>query len=634
LAALVVGCLYGGVALTVDFPKAAGDIQSDEATYLLMGYSLAYDGDLQYRAEDLTRAFSEWKNGPNGIFLKRGVDVTGFRPAAKPPFFEVTGWPETRKDRFYYGKSFAYPLFAAPFVRIAGTNGFLILNALLITAAFLAAYTFVAARSSIPVALLLASAFVFASVMPVYFVWTTPELFNFSLAVCAYFLWLYKLVAPPATSRLGERLRAPWTDVVAGATIGLLTFSKVTNVLFILPLVGWLAWRRDWRRALLTGAACVFVAAAFFGMNLAVSGDWNYQGGERVTCSGGKYPFQQPDWDLGVCSGRGRDTSLWEEIFDPQVFWSNLRANVAYFFVGRYGGLVAYSFPAVFALVAFLAARGKRALWQWFVLGGIALSISVFIITLPYTYLGDGGSIGNRYFTGVYGLTIFLLPPIESLVAAVIPWIVGGLFMAKLVLNPFQTSIRPFDPAKSGPLRLLPVELTQVNGLPIMNEIHRVRLWYGNPRTPPQFQIYHLDDNAYLREADGESLSIRGASRAEMLIKADSFVDPDPTTVPLTVRPPRQLEVMVTARADTDVVIEVGSSRVEASLVKGQEWIARLPLPAPFLYNLTQGERRAMPALIWKFAVTTTNGMSPRMVDPASPDDRYLGALIRPNLLR
>ena len=38
---VVVLVLYGGLALTVDFPRAALGIQSDEATYYMMGHSLA-----------------------------------------------------------------------------------------------------------------------------------------------------------------------------------------------------------------------------------------------------------------------------------------------------------------------------------------------------------------------------------------------------------------------------------------------------------------------------------------------------------------------------------------------------------------------------------------------------------------
>ena len=39
-------CVYGALALTVDFPRAAIGFKSDEATYYMMGHSLAEDGDL------------------------------------------------------------------------------------------------------------------------------------------------------------------------------------------------------------------------------------------------------------------------------------------------------------------------------------------------------------------------------------------------------------------------------------------------------------------------------------------------------------------------------------------------------------------------------------------------------------
>ena len=88
---LVIAAIYGWIALTVDFPQAAYDIHSDEATYYLMGHSLAADGDLAYRREDLARTFTEFRNGPNGVFLKKGVDVTGFGLTASPPFVRIDG---------------------------------------------------------------------------------------------------------------------------------------------------------------------------------------------------------------------------------------------------------------------------------------------------------------------------------------------------------------------------------------------------------------------------------------------------------------------------------------------------------------------------------------------------------------
>ena len=54
-AAAVVFAVYGGMALTIDVPAAAHGFKSDEATYYLIGHSLARDGDLEYRRADLER---------------------------------------------------------------------------------------------------------------------------------------------------------------------------------------------------------------------------------------------------------------------------------------------------------------------------------------------------------------------------------------------------------------------------------------------------------------------------------------------------------------------------------------------------------------------------------------------------
>ena len=113
-----------------------------------------------------------------------------------------------------------------------------------------------------------------------------------------------------------------------------------------------------------------------------------------------------------------------------------------------------------------------------------------------------------------YGVFLFLLPPLDSVLLALVPWLVGGLFTASSVLNPFFATFNPAEQAKQGPLRLLPVELTLVNDLPINTRPERVRVWFGVDR---RFQIYFLDDNAYPRE--GLFFWTRGSSTSEILVK-------------------------------------------------------------------------------------------------------------------
>jgi hypothetical protein len=133
---LLVGVALLGFALSVDFPRAAHGFKGDEATYYTLSYSLARDYDFAFTRADLLRVWDEFPTGPEGIFLKRGRHIGLHRTAGFP--WLRPGWTSDG-DRLYYGKSFIYPLVAAPFVKVAGTNGFLVLHALLLTACFAAA---------------------------------------------------------------------------------------------------------------------------------------------------------------------------------------------------------------------------------------------------------------------------------------------------------------------------------------------------------------------------------------------------------------------------------------------------------------------------------------------------------------
>ena len=177
VASLLVLCVYGGFALSVDFPRDAFGFQSDEATYYMITYSLVRDHDLEYRRADLERVWHEFPAGPTGVFLKTGRSVN-FRVNAAFPFVHVRYSADPDNARLYFGKSFIYPLVAAPFVWVLGTNGFLFLHAILLALAIFCGYLFLEARMRSDLAAVLASGFFLASIVPGYIVWTTPELFN------------------------------------------------------------------------------------------------------------------------------------------------------------------------------------------------------------------------------------------------------------------------------------------------------------------------------------------------------------------------------------------------------------------------------------------------------------------------
>ena len=77
IAAAGLAVIYGVLVSRTEFGRADAEIFSDEATYYLMAHSLASDGDLAYRSEDLLRMLREFKSGPRGVFLKKGRTLGG-----------------------------------------------------------------------------------------------------------------------------------------------------------------------------------------------------------------------------------------------------------------------------------------------------------------------------------------------------------------------------------------------------------------------------------------------------------------------------------------------------------------------------------------------------------------------------
>jgi hypothetical protein len=214
---------------------------------------------------------------------------------------------------------------------------------------------------------------------------------------------------------------------------------------------------------------------------------------------------------------------------------------------------------------------------------------------------------------GVYGVTVFLLPPIQSVMASIVPWLVGGAFMAPLVLSPFDTSVRPGDRAFKGPLRLLPVELTNLNDLPIMTERDLMVRGFGDITGHPGFQLVYLDKNSWLREADGLSFWTRGTSRAELLVRTNE--------------PERRLQLRLEAGpAPATVDLELEGRRATMALVPGQAGIVQFALEPGFAFKNVENQV----SYIWRLAITTDTGFTP----VGSPDTRFLGVKVLPLIIR
>jgi len=190
--------LLSAAALSLDVVRATSGIKGDEATYVAMAFSAAYDGDLQFERRDLERFWATYQSGPEGIFLKRGQHVRLSR-ASSFPFLRTVTWPEKRADRLFFGKAFAYAVAAAPLVRLAGLNGLLLFNVLLWGSCLIAAYAYLRTASPEGLAAGFAVAFFGLSITPVFLLWLTPEIFHVALVFLAYFLWYYRDAAPAAS---------------------------------------------------------------------------------------------------------------------------------------------------------------------------------------------------------------------------------------------------------------------------------------------------------------------------------------------------------------------------------------------------------------------------------------------------
>ena len=622
VATLILGALLLGFALTVEFPVVAFGFQSDEATYYSLGHSIAEDGDFAFERRDLVRVWREFPSGPEGIFLKRGKDVDVEFAAGRPQWIKRE---DPNRERLYYGKSYVYPLMAAPFIALVGTNGFLVLHALLLTACFGAGYAFLRARTSAGAALSFSFVFLFGSAAPVYFVWLTPELFNLGMIFLGLFFWAYKEVAPALVpsgtwhDRWGRLLRSPWSDVIACALLGIATFSKPLNVLAAAPVLGLALLRRQWSRVALVSAAFLVATAGLFLANVGISGEFNYQGGDRNTFYG-RFPFQTSTATF-ESTGMSRATNAvpTEVLFSRDALTEVLPRNLVYFVLGRHTGLVPYFFPGVLAVLLFLfAGRQRREPFQWLVLGTVVLSSLALIVYMPFTYSGGGGPVGNRYFLGYYALFLFVVPAMVTVRAAVVAALVGGLFTAQLVANPFFTSFHPAVHPKYGLFTRLPIELSLVNDLPVNVTPRRAKQPLAGD---PPLLAYFLDDNAYALE--GEWFWVRGESETDLILRAPARPHPDGAFTSLALE---ALEIEVaTGSAPSVVSIRTGAERVRVAPGAKSGDTVRVRMPEGFPYKAVPGQPMNR---VYTIAIGASEGFIP-LFDEGVRDNRFLGARIR-----
>jgi hypothetical protein len=586
-------------ALSVDVVKTGFGVKGDEATYVSMALSLAYDHDLTYERRDLDRFYGLYRSGPDGIFLKKGKQLH-VHADARPPFIHLLKTPDRQADRLYFAKALLYPLVAAPFVRVFGLNGFLVLHVLLLFGVCVCGYTFLRAQSAPVSALMFTLAFVGATCVPVYAVFLAPEILHFSMIFFAYFLWLYKEVKPDAAGWL----RGRGSDIAAVVLLGAATYSKPPNhALLVAPIVLWFFWRRKWFDGIVVGAVSVAVACAFFAVTALNAGEFNYQGGDRKTFYT-SFPFdgsKDSVWDR-----KGTEMSTNDSDSDSvlQDFTNRFSHNVEYFLVGRHFGFVPYFFPGAVAIGLWLLSSERRRPWRVLIAVAVAGSAIGLLIWAPYSWSGGGGPTGNRYIIGVYAAIFFLTPPMASSAPALLAWIGGALFTAKLLVNPFVAAKSPYLATERGFARWLPVEITMANDLPIaLVEGPRAHSWFND------VLLYFLDEHAYPPEvidsAGHAGVWVAGDGRADIIMRSDWRID--------------HLRMTVESRVPTVFIVSAGAGRMSVPVTPDK----------PVTFDLPASGVRDFTSYAYLLSARSTEGFTEHLRNPDSKDYRNLGVLMR-----
>lgn len=592
LAGLVLA--LSGAALSVDLAEISeGSFWGDGATYHAMAHSLANDGDLEYEARDLFRVRREFPGGPQGVFLKRASGGLTLEAAEGFPWLRRLNEDERR---IYFAKPFTYPLAAAPLVRLFGTRGLLLTNALALGLALVLGYHELRRRSSPGAALALAAALFVGTIAPVYLLWPVPELFY--LGVIALGLWLWRNGHPLASA----------------VVLGVATYSKPYNLWLAIPLgvepllpgPGRDGLARRLAESARRGLTLLAAAGLLFGLNAAISGEWNYQGGRERKTFYGKFPGE-----LHVVNGLPRlvtfgNSGIWMSTnqLGPRVesrdaapaprgseparaaaeIRQSLLWNLGYFWVGRFGGALAYFFPFVLGMLLFLL-RGPRDTSGWLALLALLVSYVFYVAMIPDNWYGGTGTLGNRYFLNLLPLGLYVVPRGSERLVAGAGWLAAAVLLGPIFVAPMQHSLRPGLHAIGPPFSLLPAELTMLNDLGVFAEPWRKKQPFGDTEgdaaqgrraDPRAYYLYFSDDGTYGREVHEGSAGfwVKGGASAEVIVRA--------------LEPVRRLRLEATGGpAGDELVVSTAGGRLGIAVAPEQQNEGWLAAGAPFVYKDT-----------------------------------------------
>ena len=463
----------------LDLAQTIGVLKGDEATYVGMAGSLAFDGDLQYTADDYRRIREWYRGGPEGIFLQR--DSSG---------------------ALHFGKAYLYAVAALPFAW-AGLRGLFLLNLVCVGLSVAAGYWWLKGRSNAVQALLYSVIFVGASATALYSAWLTSEILNYTLVFLAFVIgW------PRADAEAPSAVRT----LLALGILAAAVFSKPLNLLLALPLA--LSHQGiAIRRVALHLCAFALALGVLFGLNFVLTGDLNYQGGDRKTFYG-RFPFDEHGGTFETTGIRRVSDPIAAAVEDG-VRLAALPSNAWYFLAGRHFGLIPFGWPWLLSTLAWAVHRRSKPLREWVLAGSVIATAVATMVWMPYTWFGGGGPIGNRYFLSV-AASLFFLTPAMTTAAIPIAGAAGLLFMAPLYAAPFQTVRQPWRATQNSLSRLFPLEMTGASDFPIILDKRRGRVPQG--RRPTVF-VSLMNTTAGF--GTNGWIAVDPLSRAELLVRSE-----------------------------------------------------------------------------------------------------------------
>ena len=579
-----------GFSLFINLPSIEqGFLFADQAVYYALTQSIAHDLDLEYTTKDLVRYYHDFDAGPQGIFLKKA-----------------------RNGKIFFAKSWAYSLFAAPFVRVFGYNGFLVFHSFLLLAVMLLGFAYLSRANSPLTSVSYLLTFLFATVAGVYYLWISPDFFNFCLAFIIVFLWVYKIksreTALPSSAAEAPHsfLLSPGTDYLAAFLTGVAVFSKPPNIVLLGPLVLYALYEKKFSKALRLVLISCLTIGILFGANYLLTSDWNYQGGERKTFVG-SFPLDKDNLTFDSLGGTMTSENYFQRFLIPPRF---ILYNIYYYFFGRFTGMAWYFFPALLALLLFF--RAKRRFHDWLTLAALAGGILIYIVLTPEFYGGGGGTLANRYFLNIYPLFFFLPAEKKSWRQVALIWLIAAIFISPILVSPFRSSARPATHAKKFPIKALPLEMTQVNHFPTNTnpDAFRVHIWPDKPH--PQREFLHFLDDNFHPKLEPSGIWTRGDRTCEFILK--------------TYYPLREVGVRLlnNPRSNNEITVKV-EGRTQKVILQSKQWgTLRFPVGNGF-----QVEQRYH----YRIKIKAAKGSIPYLEDPTGLERRYLGVFFELELV-